>query len=1439
MNRLTVRRASRLLLLLWCGTQACSRAHAEEPAWKAGVARAVVTPTTPVWLAGYAGQREPDGKLHDLWVKALALESPDGGRAVLITSDFQGVPKSMSDRVFARLHEEHGLDRSRVMFTFSHNHCSPRLGDDLIDYYPVDVAQEALVQQYTDTCVDACVALVGDALRDLAPATLRVGAGRAGFAVNRRENPEASVPGKLDRGEPLRGPTDHDVPVMTVTRPDDRLAAILFGYACHPTTLNFRTYCGDYPGFAQAQLERSHPGATALFVNTCGGDQNPLPRRSVELCERYGTMLAAGVEEALRQPTRPVRPALQVAFEMVSLDYEQVVTRRDLEIAAEDKHPIKARWGKRMLGRLAAGETFAASYPYPIHAWRLGDETRFIGMGAETVVDYALKLKQQYRGGTWVLGYTDDMLAYIPSRRVWDERGYEGGSSLFEYGRPALRWAGTIEDRITAAVGRLVEQTNGLAAVAPAAGSDADYAADLPRVAPIEPAAAAATLRIQPGFTMQLAACEPLVASPVAMAWDEDGRLFVAEMRSYSERQEESLGRIRVLHDDDDDGDYDRAVVFADNLAWPTAICCWRGGVFVGDAPDLLYLKDTDGDGRADERRRVFTGFSTGNVQGLLNSLTFGLDNRIHGSASSTGGKVRRIGDGEPLDLGGRDFSFAPDAEELRTETGGAQHGLGFDDWGRKYICHNSDHAICCMIEDRYLARNPWYTPPSAKASIAADGPQAAVFRASPVEPWRLLRTRLRGSGIVPGLVEQGGRASGYFTSATGITAVRGDAFGPELSGMLIVGDVGSNLIHRKRVRQDGAGVVAERVDEGGELVASTDIWFRPVQFANGPDGALWCIDMYREVIEHPGSLVPQIKQHLDLDSGRDRGRIWRLTPEDFRRRSTPRMSGMSTLELVDALSHPNAWHRQTAARLIFERRDPAAMPMLAALAMNAAVQPLARLHALHALEGGGSLEPAHVLSALNAAEPRLRAASLSLAERFVAAGDGPLISRLVQMAAEEPDASVRFRLALSAGFLPDPERAQTLSRLLARDGSDPWCRIAAFTSLHGEAGTILVNWLSTPDTLKSTTAWAVLPGLATQVGRRHDAADLSRVMAAIEPAVEGTDPQRTAAATLVVTELAAALRSSGGSVAAIEPAKQSGDIIARLNRVNAVVAADPSAVPARRVAAIRGLALAPLADVGATLMSALASPAQQDVADAALEVLDRSQDATVASLLIGSWQKLPPRVRAAATSVLADDGIRATALLAAIRDGKIHREDIDASAVDSLRNFPSASVRSVAVELFGSQSSQNRDVLVESYRAAMPVQGDPLAGREVFTKNCSGCHRVEGVGREIGPNLAAMRARGAEATLLGVLDPNREVQPQYVAHVAVTDDGRVVTGVVASQSSASITLRTADGKEETLAREDLEEFRPTGRSLMPEGFERQIHPRSMADLMAYLTESR
>lgn len=435
-------------------------AQENKTTWRAGVSKAVITPETSVWLAGYGSKRAPDGKLHDIWMKSLALEAPDGKRAILVTSDFQGVPKEMSDAVFLILKKKHNLERHQVMITFSHNHCGPRLGLDLVDYYPIEAEQVKLVDEYTDLMVRKMADMIGESITNLAPASLKMGEGHANFAVNRRNNKEAEVPSIIAKGEPLKGPVDHTVPVMTVTGTDNNLIAILFGYACHPTTLNFTKWCGDYPGFAQILIEKNHPGALAMFVNTCGGDQNPLPRRQVELCEKYGKMLADGVEEALKKPLKTIQPGLKTSFELIELPYEKIITRPELEVATRDANAVRKRWAERMIKKLDAGEKFATSYPYPLHAWKLGNEMLMIGMGAETVVDYALRFKAEFGKGTLVCGYVDDMIAYIPSRRVWAEGGYEGGPNLYEYGRPALRWAADNEELIAGKIKKLVDSVN-------------------------------------------------------------------------------------------------------------------------------------------------------------------------------------------------------------------------------------------------------------------------------------------------------------------------------------------------------------------------------------------------------------------------------------------------------------------------------------------------------------------------------------------------------------------------------------------------------------------------------------------------------------------------------------------------------------------------------------------------------------------------------------------------------------------------------------------------------------------------------------------------------------------------------------------------------------------------------------------------------------------
>ena len=430
---------------------------AAEPAlWKAGTAKAKITPEAPMYLAGYGGRdAAAEGKLHDIWVKVLALQSPDGHRAVLITSDVCGFSKRSYETICAELNKQCGLERAQIMLTCSHTHTGPALDECLQDYGDWDAAQRGRIEQYTRALEKTIVATAAKALAEQAPAALSAGQGTTDFAVNRRNNPEANVPKMREQGAALKGPVDHSVPVLAVRGPEGKLRAVVFGYACHTTTLSLCQWSGDYAGYAQIALEEAHPGAQAMFWQGCGADQNPIPRRTVELCQKYGRMLATAVDDALKKPMRPIAPTLRTAFEFVDLPFEQSPSAEELR-ATVAKGGIYGRWAQRMLNQLDEDKTLAKGHPYAVGVWKLGDQL-WISLGGEAVVDYSLKYKEQYGPNTWVTAFAYDLTAYMPSRRVWDEGGYEAGA-LGEYGLPAMRWDPSVEERITGGVDRLVQK---------------------------------------------------------------------------------------------------------------------------------------------------------------------------------------------------------------------------------------------------------------------------------------------------------------------------------------------------------------------------------------------------------------------------------------------------------------------------------------------------------------------------------------------------------------------------------------------------------------------------------------------------------------------------------------------------------------------------------------------------------------------------------------------------------------------------------------------------------------------------------------------------------------------------------------------------------------------------------------------------------------------
>jgi hypothetical protein len=422
--------------------------------WKAGTAKAAITPKESLWMAGYGARDRPsEGAVHDLWAKALGLEDPSGRRALIVTLDVCGIDRDLSRRIRDGINAELKLTPDRIVLACSHTHCGPVVGANLITMYPLDEGQKRRVAEYTATFERSVREIASAAFAKLEPVELAWESGRADFAVNRRNNREADVP-KLREQVALQGPVDHDVPVLRVRGADRKVRAVVFGYACHCTVLSFYKFCGDHAGFAQLALESLYPGAQAMFVAGCGADQNPLPRRTVELAERYGNELAQAVRRVAETPMRPVSGNLDSAYEEIPLRFGTLPTREQVETDAASKNGSVARRALKLLRTFDKDGKLPETYPYPVEVWRLGDLT-WVFLGGEAVVDYSLRLKRNLGSShTWVSAYCNDVMAYIPSLRVLKEGGYEGETSMIPYGQPT-KWSEEVETQIIDAVTRL------------------------------------------------------------------------------------------------------------------------------------------------------------------------------------------------------------------------------------------------------------------------------------------------------------------------------------------------------------------------------------------------------------------------------------------------------------------------------------------------------------------------------------------------------------------------------------------------------------------------------------------------------------------------------------------------------------------------------------------------------------------------------------------------------------------------------------------------------------------------------------------------------------------------------------------------------------------------------------------------------------------------
>jgi putative membrane-bound dehydrogenase-like protein len=975
-----------------------------------------------------------------------------------------------------------------------------------------------------------------------------------------------------------------------------------------------------------------------------------------------------------------------------------------------------------------------------------------------------------------------------------------------------------------------------------------DPGKELPRFSAVEARDAVGTWKVKRGFRLELAANEPQVRDPIALCFDERGRMFVCEMIDYSEMRDADphLGQIRMLEDLDGDGVYEKSTVFADGLPWPTGLIWANGGLYVAATPDIWRFEDRDGDGKAERRERVFTGFGTGlkvlNVQGLFNSLQWGQDNRVHVLAGGGNRGVITCAKRPELsgiELGGRDFWFDPLTHDFGMEAGGAQYGMSFDDFGRKFGCSNSDHLQHWVYDSESVVKGVAAALPPGRKSIAVDGGAAEVFRISPDEPWRIVRTRLRVSGAVPGGVEGGGRVSGYFTGATGTTIYRGDAYGADFVNNSFTGDAGGQLVHRKRIRAaaDGVNLEGERPEDerDQEFAASRDTWVRVVNFANAPDGCLHVLDMYREIIEHPWAIPDEIKKHLDLNSGNDRGRIYRIVPEGGAPRvgAKVNLGGATSAELVRTLGHANGWHRDTAHRLLVERRDGSVAGALKGRLQDPKVGGVEKLHVMGVLDGLGELSPALLAGALKDQDVevrrravRLGGARLAKKEEGSMSGASRELLAAMDAAALDGSAVVRFELALAVARVLEAGHSEVLENTLVR--------LAERDAEHGWIGAATLG--APPAVLRKS----VFPRIAEKGSGGSEAfvgyvGRLLEVCAATAEAGE-----RAALLKFVATgnprlewvrALGAGLKRAGTNLA---KADSEGLLSGWMER-NAKLAGDSAAAGGERVGAVRAMAFAPEAKAGPVLMACLAAGQPVEVQSAAVEELMRSGAGASLGEVLSRWKGLTSGARETAVRELLARTDGPKRLLAAVESAQVAASELGVGEVQSLIKHKDAKVASEARRVLASVIPPSREEMMLKYQGAIAATGEAAKGKLVFQQRCVICHVAGGVGMAVGPDLITVKTRGRDGLLSAIVDPNKEVAAQYLQYMVTTKDGESMVGVVAEDTAAGMTLKMPGGITRTVERSRIKGTSSSGQSLMPEGLEAGMSVEDMADLLTFI----
>lgn len=1403
--------------------------EASEPSrYYLGVAKIDVSPKHPVLLSGYAGRSHELTRnvVQPLHARAVVVGGSDAetlgtttkadssnAPVVLISLDNCTITPLVRNVVAKELNTLFGIDAGRLTIAASHTHSGPMLVNSLGNLLIRDQtpAEHEACDRYTQQLVQQLIDVVGQAWKNRQWVTLHRNQGTVDFAINRRG-------GQV---------VDHQLPLLVALNEQQEPILLLTNYACHCVSAGSGLeICGDWAGFASDTLEAAHPDVTAMVLIGCGADQNPAAMGGIAAAKNQGEMLAAEVQALLEKPKQPVQGALELAYREIKLPLAPLPAREQWERLAQEPGIIGYH-AQKNLRRLDNGEALPTSVDYPIQTWKFGRDLAMVFLGGEVVVDYVPLLRQRIDSDRlWVTAYANSVPCYIPSQRILREGGYEGGDAMVWYDLPA----------------RLTEETEPLILdeVQTQLGKEYAQEHDASRTggtSPKSPQASLDAMETHPEFRIELVASEPLIRDPIAIDFGPDGRLWVVQMNDYPEGLDgkyQAGGSVRVLTDTTGDGQYDSAITFLDNLPFPTDVKVWRDGVLICAAPDVLFARDTTGDGRADEVVKVLTGFETHNYQARVNSLTWGLDHWVYGAAGIFGGMVKNSAQTE-IDLNNRDFRFQPDTGTVEAVSGRTQQGRVRDDWGNWFGCENGALLWHYPATEHYARRNPSAPNPPGVVGV----PQSnRLFPPAQIIQWAL-------SG-----------PKGLPTSACGLGMLRSDVLGSEYENNSFTCEPVNQLVHRLQLQPNGVSFVGHRAanEQEQEFLWSNDQWFRPVQVKTGLDGALYVVDMYRFLIEHPRFLSDDIRQNIDVRAGQDRGRIYRIVPKSKLIPPPASREDMTTWtapQLAQAMDSNNGVRRDLAHQLLWWRMTPELLSTMEGQScieelrrvLTHSTYPAVRIQVLCLLDEWNELPRALLLKALQDAHPAVRRHAVRVSERQLRQPDkdmSDVVARLSELASDS-DPQVRLQVAYSVGEWKYPGAGQLLNKLLEQDEDNPWITSAVFSSLttNNLSGMLeaRLSRMADSDRLPASVQSMVRQALAMDGSR---CAEFLLQRTSLPPDAQGTSKRPAVWQLQIWMLMAEAITNQPEQPSSLESSFRAlleRETEAIVQAWNAAKSIEPTAEVQIAQLEFLGHSTQPEL-VLPILRSALRPQSTTDIQTAAINSwarLARNGNDELAKEYCDLIPELTPLLQAQVLQLAQENSRLTLAMLDAIATNRVPATLLDASARQFLLNHPDLSIQQAAKPLFSSEVAGNWRELLPQYQGLDVAAGNSERGRVVFQKHCAGCHRVDDVGHTVGPDLRALTDVSVEGLLTSILNPHAAMDTRYAAYIALTTDGQVLSGMLESESSNSVTLLAQESKRFQLLRSEIDSLQRTGKSMMPDGLEKEIPPDAMRDLLHFL----